>query len=153
MKMAPGMKTASHLSLALFLLAVIAGCTGKTTQTNSTTSSLENSYWKLVELNGKTIVTPERQREAHIILRGGEPPALGGSGGCNRLMGSYTISGNTITFGNTAMTMMACPQGMETEYEFTEVLRGKKQWLITGDTLLLKNETGKTVAQFTVQYM
>jgi heat shock protein HslJ len=95
----------------------------------------------------------EHQREAHIILRGGNPPALGGSGGCNRLMGSYTLDGQYITFGNVAMTMMACPQGMDTEHAFTEALRGKKQWHASDDTLLLKDETGNTVARFVVVYL
>jgi heat shock protein HslJ len=150
------MKTAmSRLLFVLFFLTSLAGCNCKnaTVANNTGGPTLENSYWKLVELNDKPVTVAENQREPHIILRGGKPPALGGSGGCNRLMGSYELDGSTITFGDIAMTMMACVQGMETEHLFTTALEGKKHWLIEGNTLLLKNEQGKIVARFTVQYM
>jgi heat shock protein HslJ len=48
---------------------------------------------------------------------------------------------------------MACAKGMETEHSFAITLEGKKNWLIKGNTLLLQDQQGKIVAQFTVQYM
>lgn len=147
--------TMSRLLFVLFFLTILAGCHCKnaTAANNTGGPTLENSYWKLVELNGKPVTVAENQREPHIILRGGKPPALGGSGGCNRLMGSYELDRDTITFDKIAMTMMACVQGMDTEQFFTATLEGKKHWLIGGNTLLLKNGQGKIVARFTVQYM
>jgi heat shock protein HslJ len=150
------MKTAtSRLLFLLFFLAGIAGCNCKDTNASNDSNSptLENSYWKLVELNGKPVAVVDNQKEPHIILRGGEPAALGGSGGCNRLMGSYTMDGNIITFNKIAMTMMACPNGMNTEHIFAATLEGKKHWFIEGNTLLLQDQQGKIIARFTVQYM
>lgn len=149
------MKTAiPRLLLSLFFLASIAGCNcSANADKNSNTPTLENSYWKLVELDGKPITAVDNQREPHIILRGGQPGVLGGSGGCNRLMGSYVLDGDSITFNKVAMTMMACAKGMETEHSFAITLEGKKNWLIKGNTLLLQDQQGKIVAQFTVQYM
>jgi heat shock protein HslJ len=140
-----------RLLLAAFLLTATASCANSDEVVN--TPPLENSYWKLVELNGKPVTVTDNQQEAHIILRGGEPAALSGSGGCNRLMGDYTLSGDTITFGRTAMTMMACPQGMDTEQAFTAAVEGKKHWRIDGNQLLLLDDAGKTVMRFEVVYL
>jgi heat shock protein HslJ len=136
---------------ASFLFAALASCANGGDVTSA--PALESSYWKLVELNGKPVTTPDNQHEAHIILRGGQPPALSGSGGCNRLMGSYTLAGDTITFGRAAMTMMACPEGMDTEQAFIAVLEGTKHWHIDGSQLLLLDDAGKTVVRFEVVYL
>lgn len=141
---------ARHLLAFCLLLAATAACTSHNTSSHA---SLENSYWKLVELNGKPVAAFDHQQEAHIILRGGNPAALSGSGGCNRLLGSYTLSGTTIDFSNTAMTMMACAEGMDTEQAFVRTLEGKKSWVINGDTLILTDQQKKTVARFRAVYL
>jgi heat shock protein HslJ len=143
--------TIQRLLLAAFLFTAITSCVNSDEVINKPT--LENSYWKLVKLKGNPITPTNNQQEAHIILRGGEPTALSGSGGCNRLMGNYTLSGDTITFGRTAMTMMACPQGMDTEQAFTAALEGKKRRHIEGNQLLLLDDTGKTIVQFEVVHL
>jgi copper homeostasis protein (lipoprotein) len=48
---------------------------------------------------------------------------VSGSGGCNRFTGSYELNGERLTFGETAGTMMACIEGMETEKEFFAALK------------------------------
>lgn len=78
------MKTAiQRLLLSIFFFTCIAGCNCNAINDdkNSNTPTLENSYWKLVELDGKPVATIDNQREPHIILRGGQPGALSGSGG------------------------------------------------------------------------
>jgi heat shock protein HslJ len=146
------MATALHrLLLGAFLLAIVASCAHKSDVIASPT--LQNIYWKLVELNGKPVTVADNQQEPHIVLRDSQPPALGGSGGCNRLRGTYALDGDAIIFDRIAMTMMACPQGMDTEQAFVAVLEGRKFWSIHNNELTLKDATGKTVARFSVQYL
>jgi heat shock protein HslJ/uncharacterized membrane protein len=48
---------------------------------------------------------------------------VSGSSGCNRFTGSYTLSGEGLTFGDMASTRMACPMPqMETEQRFLDLL-------------------------------
>ena len=47
-----------------------------------------------------------------------------GRSGCNRFMGSYTLSGEGLSFGQIAGTRMACPPAeMETEQRFLDLLQ------------------------------
>jgi heat shock protein HslJ len=72
---------------------------------------LENTYWKLTRVGNAPVVVVAQQREAHFIL---DPTTrrVSGSGGRNRLTGSYAVNGDQLTFGQMAGTMMACPEGM-----------------------------------------
>lgn len=114
---------------------------------------LVNTYWKLVELRGQPVVGAEKQREAHVVLRVGEPPTAGGSGGCNRFTGSYRVEGDSIAFGQLAATMMACPQGMETEQQFLKALGEATAWKVTGQQLELRDGAGAVIARFEAVYM
>lgn len=139
-----------HLLTLCLLLLCTTTCAIHDTDNRAT---LENSYWKLVELDGDSVVVLDNQQEAHIILHSGNPATMSGSGGCNRLMGSYTLHKNIIDFGNIATTMMACAAGMDTERTLTHRLSGKKYWSIDKDVLTLADEHKKIVARFTVVYL
>jgi len=100
--------------------------------------SLINTYWKLVALNGRAVATPEDRREAHMILKSGdEAPRVQGSTGCNRFFGGFETTGNSISFGRMGATMMACPDGMETEQAFLAALEASDRYVIAGQTLAL----------------
>lgn len=114
---------------------------------------LVNTYWKLTELRGQPVAAIENQREAHIVLRIGEQQRVGGSGGCNRLQGGYRVEGDTIIFEKLATTMMACPQGMETEQAFLKALGEARTWKVAGQQLELKDGAGAVIARFEAQYM
>jgi heat shock protein HslJ len=109
------------------------------------TASLENTYWKLVSL-GKTNI-PNLPREAQIVLNP-NMQRVAGSGGCNRITGSYEVSGNQIRFNQMASTMMACPEGMDTEKNFMNALNQAKTWKISGERLELFGANGESVAKF-----
>jgi heat shock protein HslJ len=109
------------------------------------TASLENTYWKLIAL-GETKV-PALPREPQIVLNS-QTHRVEGSGGCNRVAGSYELSGHQIRFNQMASTMMACPQGMETEKEFLNALNQAKTWKIAGSRLELFGGDGHSIAKF-----
>lgn len=97
---------------------------------------LENTYWKLQELDGQAVTTPEGQREAHMILQPAET-RVSGNAGCNNFFGGYELEGETLRFGQTGATMMACPDGMETEQAFLAILDKVDRYAVEGAILRL----------------
>ncbi|MFC0501100.1 META domain-containing protein [Asaia krungthepensis] len=71
---------------------------------------------------------------------------LSGTGGCNRLMGRVTASGNALTFGPMAGTRMACPGSrMSQEDTFFAAARKVVGWQVDQGTLLLTDAQGDIV--------
>jgi putative lipoprotein len=113
---------------------------------------LENTWWKLTQVGITTVATTEGQQEPHLIL---EPEGMraSGSGGCNRMTGTYELNGERLTFGPMAGTLMACQNGMETEKAFLQALARVQGWKIEGQRLNLLDATGGVVAQFVAKPM
>lgn len=109
--------------------------------------ALTNTYWKLTELNGTPTKVLPKQLEPHLILQS-EGGRVAGSGGCNRIMGSYRMEGQSLTFGKMASTMMACPDGMEQERAFLQTLEQARSWQVQADRLELRDTSGAAVARF-----
>ncbi len=61
-------------------------------------------------------------------------------------------SGDTLTFGQMAGTMMACAQGMDSEKAFLEALGQVNKWK-TGQHLELFDARGKLVARFEARHL
>ncbi|MFD0361016.1 META domain-containing protein [Nocardia sp. GCM10030253] len=72
--------------------------------------------------------------------------AVSGSGGCNRLTGSATITGADVTFQVASTRMMCPPEVMEVETAVLEALDGKTTATIDADTLTLRNDKGNGLA-------
>ncbi len=125
---------------------------GETCGARFSTEPLESTYWKLTRLADTAVTVASQQREPHFILNS-KLRRVGGSGGCNRLTGSYELNGDTLTFGQMAGTMMACPQGMDTEKAFLEALGQVKKWKIAGQDLEWFDAAGKLVARFEARHM
>ena len=125
---------------------------GETCGVRFATEPLENTYWKLTRLGDAPVTAASQQREPHFILNP-ESRHVSGSGGCNRLGGSYELHGDRLTFGQMAGTMMACPEGSDTEQAFLEALRQVHTWKITGQHLELFDTAGHQVARFEARHM
>jgi heat shock protein HslJ len=100
----------------------------------SATPALEGTDWILVELGDKPAVpgatgTPPTLR---FDAAGGR---LSGSGGCNRITGTYRVDGDRLTFGPIASTRMACPEAMDQEQAFLKALAGVTSYRSSGGTL------------------
>ena len=95
--------------------------------------------WRVQELLGSPLgPAAGGQRAPHLIL---DPShlRLSGSGGCNRLMGSFSVDGHRLGFKRVVTTMMACPQGMEQERRLIETLGEVQRWHVEERTLMLMN--------------
>jgi heat shock protein HslJ len=101
-------------------------------------ASLKDTYWKLVELNGRPVPPPApQQREVRITLASGGTRAFGFSG-CNQLAGVYEQAGDALRFTNIAGTLRACVAPlMELEAEVHQMLRATTRYRIDGQRLTL----------------
>ena len=122
----------------------IAG-TGTPSGPTISVAPLENTYWKLIRLEDQPVTGISNEKEPYFILNS-ETGRVSGSGGCNRLTGSYKLDGNHLSFSQMASTMMACIEGMDTENEFLKALNEVSKWKITGQHLELSNASGNVVA-------
>lgn len=117
------------------------------TGTGKEATTLRNTYWKLVALKGKPAQVFKDQREPHIVLAANEL-RVSGSGGCNNLMGGFTLEGDRLAFSQLAGTMMACPEGMAQESAFLKTLEAVARYRIAGDALTLFDAKGRALAKF-----
>ena len=60
-----------------------------------------------MRLTETPVEVAERQREPHLIFAH-DQRRISGSGGCNRLTGSFELDGDKLHLGRMAGTMMAC---------------------------------------------
>lgn len=109
-------------------------------------TTLRGTYWKLVALRGKPVRAVKDQREPHFVLDASEY-RVHGSGGCNNIMGGFTLEGDRLRFTQMASTMMMCPEGMEQEASFLKTLETVARYRIAGDALTLDDDKGKAVAK------
>ncbi len=92
---------------------------------------LEGTYWKLIRLGDVSVAAPSSKREPHLTLDA-QARRVTGSGGCNRVTGSYEVNGDRLSFSRMARTKMACVDGMENETDFLKALEQAKTWRIDG---------------------
>jgi len=125
---------------------------GETCGARFATERLENTYWKLVRLQGEPVIVERNQRELHIILRA-EGRRVAGSGGCNNLLGGYRLDDNRIAFEKFASTMMACLAGMEQEQRFLGALGETASWRVLGSHLELFDADGRLLARLEARHL
>jgi len=107
--------------------------------------SLENTEWKLTELQAPPVTSASGRHQAYLTL---DPKThrVRGSGGCNQFTGGYELNGDHLDFTKVASTMMACMQGMDTEHAFLEALGHVQSWKIVGAQLILMDSSGQPIA-------
>jgi putative lipoprotein len=129
--------------VALNLQAVRQGPLQPTVAPNA----FRGTRWMLTELHGKP-VTPVANNPAYIVFDP-DQKRYSGSSGCNRIVGTFQLDGNSLQLMGGAMTTMACPEPlMKQEKEFNEALTATGSYEVTGNTLELLARK-KVVAKFT----
>lgn len=126
---------------------------GETCERAVDKATLTNTYWKILRLGDTEIAPGEGRREPNLILRAGEP-RFTATVGCNQVTGSYALDGDRLTFGQGAMTRMACPAPLdEWEQKLGTVLQDAATWRIDGQTLELVDAAGTPLALFQAVYL
>ena len=110
-------------------------------------ASLTNTYWKLVELDGKPASLGAGGRELHMVFTS-EGNQVRGFSGCNRFTGSYEVKDSQLHFNPLAATQMACMEGMEQEQGFLKALAGVMRFTINGDSLALYSGDERLILHF-----
>lgn len=95
---------------------------------------LAGTKWLLTSAYGSTVSERRGSLQVHMQLNDSDETVFGFAG-CNRFGGSYSLEGNKIKFGNVAITMMACPEGGDTEMQFMKALAEVDEYRINGGTM------------------
>ena len=118
-----------------------------TADTAAAATELRGTKWLLVALGDKPVTVTDSNRAAHIILQP-DSKQVAGSGGCNRMFGTYELNGDALRFSGVGATKMACKDGMDTEGAFLPALLRVRQWKIAGQQLELSDSAGVALARF-----
>ncbi|MBB6095154.1 heat shock protein HslJ [Povalibacter uvarum] len=133
---------------ASFVTALMFGMIGCASSPAAVTNEpLEGPQWKLTRLGGQPATATSPEKAPYLQFLAAEKRVVG-SGGCNRLGGSYTLDGSKLTLGQMASTMMACPHGMDQEQALHAAFKKVTNWRVDGETLQLLDAAGQSVATF-----
>jgi heat shock protein HslJ len=108
-------------------------------------TSLEGNNWTLIEYQ---TAAGQRQQvpagmEVTVVFKNNQ---VSGKAACNNYNGSYSVSGQNLTFGLLSTTMMACPPAVMTvEAQYLQNMAAVKTYTIAGSTLTLHNTAGETI--------
>jgi heat shock protein HslJ len=133
------------LVISVSLLMILAACTSSSSQQGG---DLTGKIWALTELEGKPLV-----EGTGISAQFTSDGKVSGSAGCNRYSGTYTVSGNNITFSSPmATTMMMCEQAvMDQESAYLKALAEAKTFAVNGNQLTLTGGDGTQLAVYAAQ--
>jgi heat shock protein HslJ len=140
------MNTRFRLIALVLLAAALLACnptTGDGTQTPTT--ALEGTEWRLVTLNGQA---PLASTTITATFAQGQ---VAGFSGCNSYFGSYTLRGSALQFQGLGGTEMACldPEGvMDQEQTFLRTLGEVASYHLADDQLILRDAQGNAVLLF-----
>jgi heat shock protein HslJ len=144
--------------LVIFTVLALSACANDQAaptpgSATASTAQLLNTYWKLTQLGEQIVATPQGAREIHLVLQS-ENQRVTGFSGCNTMAGSYVLEGDKLRFDRMAGTMMACAgPGMELEQKFLAIFAQAARWEISGESLRLLDENGRTLATFESRYL
>lgn len=103
-----------------------------------TTADLENTYWRLYEMNGESVVTPADKKEVYIKLNS-KKEKLEGYTGCNIITGEYELGKDELNF-DAAVTERYCDD-MSTEEYLLRALNNANKHKINGLYMMLYDDT------------
>lgn len=103
-------------------------------------NSIVDTAWKLLFwTESNSMIDVAADSEVSLNFTGDR---LSGTGGCNRLVGSYKINDNKLEMSPLASTSMACePELMTQESHFMQALQGIQEFRINGENLVITYTT------------
>ena len=145
--MRPFLRPSTRPAALAALLLAAAGLLAACGTTVSLDEPIEARSWQLVSIRSQPMAQDtDAQRGAHLQFDG---KRVDGSGGCNRISGSYQRSGHTLRLGPLVATRMACidPARSIIETDFLAALQETRQYsLAGGNRLTLLDGGGRTLA-------
>jgi heat shock protein HslJ len=144
------------------LIALLAACAAPPTPDQPTeappavadtvtdnSAELLSNTWRLTSINGEPVPAHVRTTLEFDTSNN----SIGGTGGCNRYFGSFTLDGNALTFGGIGSTMMACadPDVDQTERDYFMTLDQTASYSLSEGTLSLMDASGTVILTFVVE--
>ncbi len=125
---------------------ILAALTFSVVTSMAQAQGLEGRTWIAERIKGEAVDTGIR---SILTIAAGK---VTGSAGCNRLMGSAAVAGDSIAFNGVATTRMACPgPAMEQERAFLEALAAVRTFRLDGGFLSLRDAAGTEVTRLKEQ--
>lgn len=128
-------------SIALLLLITLSA--NKCVKKGVDTASLKEKKWVVETLNGQRPELPDGAETPWLKLVADQ---LQGFGGCNALMGGYTLEGTKLSFSNIGSTKKYCEGVQPTENAVKEMLGQVDSFRLDDNQLRLLGG-GKELAQ------
>ena len=120
-------KPTAFLACAVFAVTLgLAGCSASTGAGGDASGADVTGTWG----------TPDATGTPGLQLNGDD--SVSGTDGCNRLVGTWSMSGDTIEFGTLASTLMAC-EGVDTW------LNGASTATVDGSTMTVQDADGSEI--------
>ena len=124
------MRTLAALSLVALMTTA---CATTTPPTGGGGGVIAGPEWRLEDLLGGGIID-----RSHVTLTLAKDGSAAGAGGCNRFFGTWTLKGDSLSFGKMGSTMMACaPSLMEQEGKYLKALETASGYSFTPDGALV----------------
>ncbi|MCA8882915.1 MAG: META domain-containing protein [Rhodobacteraceae bacterium] len=116
---------------------------------------LENTYWRILRLDGVEIAAKPDHREPHLLLQAGPTPGYSATVGCNQLGGGFTRDDTDgLRFSPGFSTLMACGDPIDGwEQKLSSILADIRHWAIAGQSLTLRDESGAVRAVLEAVYL
>jgi putative lipoprotein len=138
--------TAAPLAAITLLAAgLLAGCGSGI----SLDEPIEGPVWRLEQLGGEAVAPsgdPQRDAQVQFDRRNGR---VTGSGGCNRVTGTFERNGSALKLNQLAATRMACadPARSANEAQFFAALQSTTSYRLQGPSRMsLLDSGGRTLA-------
>lgn len=122
------------LRISLILLSILTSCFKDETVSGQTDNDV---VWLLSTINEAPVA-------ARITITFPEQGKIAGQAPCNAYFGDQTAPLPWFDVKGIGATRMACPE-LELESQYFELLQNMTTAEITGDTLVLRNDAGKSL--------
>ncbi|QDK98869.1 META domain-containing protein [Acinetobacter tandoii] len=139
------------LSVALLGSALLfTGC--QSTPSSSATEMnnlqmLQNHTWIAIQIGSQMIKTNPSARNIPALQFNEATKRVSGADGCNRLMGTYQATGDTLVLSQMASTKMACIDSTIPN-QFNAALANVTNYQVYNNTLKLMDRHGNLLIEF-----
>lgn len=120
--------------IAIAVIALITLTANKCAEKGMNPAMLKERKWVVETLNGSRPELPDGAETPWLKFAGEQ---LQGFGGCNALMGGYTLEGSKLSFSNIASTKKYCEGIQPTENAVKEMLGLVDSFTLSGNQLRL----------------
>jgi heat shock protein HslJ len=137
------------IAVSLLLAACNNSKNSSVSNDSPKSGSITDTYWKLVELNGRAVPDSVNNRgEIYLVLFTTDKRAAGNAG-CNRYSGRYELNNNgfNLRFLTLMHTEMACAD-LEIENEYLKVLDMTDSYYANDSSLQLNKGKMAPLARF-----